>query len=128
MSLQTRGIFGLNIVLLFLVVLEPYLLTIINMRAGGIAYALDVGSTLLILGYFARSSLKHLLGSENPEVDALRRRYHYFVVTGLVFFLTIIPIQVLPLPDGVNISGAIWLGILVLGAVARTTGTMKMNY
>ena len=42
----------LDYVLLFLVVIEPFLYTLINTSSGATIYALDIGTALLILGIF----------------------------------------------------------------------------
>src|SRR5512137_2788334 len=58
-EVEIRGsVFVLNIVLLFFVVIEPYLLTIVSTRSGAMAYAIDVAIVLLILAYFLSIALK----------------------------------------------------------------------
>lgn len=90
MSQETTGFIGLNLLLLFLVVLEPYLFFVLQnsqnddfLNAASLGYALDVGGMFLIL-----SSLVWLmLHGKKPSVEG--RELHPLLIrrfrVGMIF-------------------------------------------
>jgi len=126
-ELEIKGsVFVLNIVLLFFVVIEPYLLTIIDTRAGATAYAIDVASVLLILAYFVSIALKKS-SMKLPQQDihwmALRR--NLLLLTSALFFLSIIPILILTNPQGENFATTIWFITLLIALLSRSVFIRK---
>jgi uncharacterized membrane protein len=107
--------FLLNLLLLLLVVIEPFLLTIANSKSGATAYAIDLGAIMGIqvaFTYFIEHDERERL--DVARLSALRVRRRILVGCCALFFISIIPVIVLPMPDGENFSGLIWLGILLI--------------
>lgn len=106
--------FLLNVLLLLLVVIEPFLLTIAHMKSGATAYALDLGTIMVIMAVFNYL----ILQDERERLDRarakeLRSRMLTLTACSILFFLSIVPVIIFPKPDGENISSLIWLGVLL---------------
>jgi uncharacterized membrane protein len=106
--------FLLNVLLLLLVVIEPFLLTIVDTKSGATAYAIDLGAIMGIMvafNYFSFQDEREKI--DGRRMSALRARRSALIACSSLFFVSIIPIIVLPKPEGVNISSLIWFGILL---------------
>ena len=84
LDMDDRSTVVLNTVLLFLVVLEPYLGTIANTRSGATAFAIDVGTTLLILGAFYQFAIIKGRGV-GAKVKQLEWGRKIAIVSALIF-------------------------------------------
>jgi uncharacterized membrane protein len=104
----------LNFLLLLLVVMEPFLLTIAGTKSGATAYAIDLGVIMGILVafnyYIVRDERE---GLDGTRMRALRATRNILIACCILFFISIIPIIVLPKPDGEDFSSLIWFGILL---------------
>ncbi len=102
LKIETRGSLVLNIVLLFCVSLEPYLLNQVDthtaMGGGGlldyssILYAIDMAAMMFILAVLTHQVTME--GTDSMPSDSLgkyRRLRDYSVLWGVLFLLTILP-------------------------------------
>lgn len=112
------GTVVLNTVLFFLVVLEPYLGTIVNTRSGATAFAIDVGTTLLILGAFYQFAIIRGRGV-GAKVKQLEWRRKITIVSALVFNASIIP-GLIPELQNLGVQGMIWLLTLIIAVASRS--------
>jgi uncharacterized membrane protein len=113
----------LNASLLFLVVIEPYLWTLIRTSSGATLYALDVGTTLLILGIFSHFIiLEARKKGENVKQMMSHRDITY--ASAFVFYASIIP-GLIPELQPWGIQGLIWLSVLVFGLASRFIGKRR---
>lgn len=91
-SQETSGTVSLNLLLLFCVVLEPYLFFVLQTQSSdpsflnwaSFAYALDVGGNFLILGSLVRLALRSKASSKDVHPVLLRR---FRVAMSLYFFI-----------------------------------------
>ena len=108
---ETSGAVGLNILLLFCVVLEPYLFFVLQtnpsvptsppdafLEWASFGYAVDVGFMFVILGGLIQLALrqKKMLGKEVPELHPmLRQRFKgsmvFYLFIGAVYILSALP-------------------------------------
>ena len=131
---ETTWLHTLNLLLLFLVAIEPYLLNIMVSGSSGVSpqsiegpvsqlYAFDFGSIYVIFAYFM-----HELVIQENEIHWSKRIEHY--ANRLVFFLIVAAafyISIVPFFGGVNISyfnlrQLMWLSFLPIGIVFRVAG------
>lgn len=96
---ETTRMINLNILLLFLVTIEPFLLNQVFSLSGellnhvSIMYAIDLGSMFLILAYF-----DHALSQEEKNLvpkeyqDTFRKNRYFDLLTAGIFFISIIPV------------------------------------
>jgi uncharacterized membrane protein len=128
---ETEILASLNIVLLFLVSVEPFLFNQLNAEGGSmfygvsIVYAIDLAAMFLILAFFNHS----LLNQEKSRVpkDQLKRyRFarNYDLLIAAVFLISILPffasIDALQLtiadePYGIPLRVFVWILALILG-------------
>ncbi len=103
-SQETSGALGLNLLLLFVVVLEPYLFFVLQTNPSdsfldwaSFAYALDVGSMFLILGGLIRLAVRKTYnGKVSPEIHpVLLRRFQasmiFYTVIGAAYIVSALP-------------------------------------
>ena len=119
-DLARKGMAQLNMLLLFLVVIEPFLLSVSEPYSSGkIAYSLDLGLTLLIFALFYNAAISEDI---SPPKDAHRQLMRFnrnlTVVCAAIFFVSLIP-QLLLGADGADIQSLMWLSALFIGAGAR---------
>lgn len=119
-DLARKGMAQLNMLLLFLVVIEPFLLSVSEPYSSGkIAYSLDLGLTLLIFALFYNAAISDDI---SPPKDAHRQLMRFnrnlTVVCAAIFFVSLIP-QLLLGADGADIQSLMWLSALFIGAGAR---------
>jgi uncharacterized membrane protein len=117
LDMDDRSTVVLNTALLFLVVLEPYLGTIVNTRSGATAFAIDVGTTLLILGVFYQFAIIRGRGV-GAKVKQLEWGRKIAIVSALIFYASIIP-GLIPELQNLGIQGMIWLLTLVIAVASR---------
>ena len=127
LPVETRGLTVANLVLLFVVALEPYLLYVFAYAPGqvsepaSILYATDLGVMNAVLGGFL-----HILSREERPlvpVPALRkmriRRDFTFTITA-VFLLSALPVFWTPIwPPGVPARVVLWMLTLPAGWIIR---------
>ena len=100
LPMETRGIVVLNLVLLFVVAIEPYLLYVLALHAtsavgepASVLYALDLAAMNTILGGFM-----HVLSREEKRLvsPASRRKMrvnrNFAFASGIVFLVTALPV------------------------------------
>jgi uncharacterized membrane protein len=107
----------LNYVLLFLVVIEPFLYTLINISSGATIYAIDIGTALLILGVFTHLII---LKSQKVEEDMNRLKVSRSLTfaSALVFYASIIP-GLIPELQQYGVQGLIWLAVILMAVLSR---------
>jgi uncharacterized membrane protein len=114
------GLASLNMVLLFLVVIEPFLLTVSNdYSSGKIAYSIDLGTILVILAIFYQFAI------DDPSISAVKRSKESLAMNrnlsflfAAIFYTSIVPQLMLP-GIGIEIQSYMWLAVLVLGLATR---------
>ncbi len=107
----------LNCILLFLVVIEPYLWTLTTTSSGATMYALDLGTALLILGAFSHLTIQK---AKKKREDVKRQIFGRNVAfaCALVFYLSIIP-GLIPEFQPYGVQGLIWLSVLMISVLSR---------
>jgi hypothetical protein len=108
----------LNIILLFLVIIEPYLFYLLRTGASdlqgltSVLFALDIAGTMFALGAFYAIGIKDYRGNKSVLV-------HYkYTRNGLVLTAAIFAISALPIFN-IELKSAIWLISLGMGFVFR---------
>jgi uncharacterized membrane protein len=113
-SQETSRAVSLNLLLLFCVVLEPYLFFVLQSQPANLSfldwasfgYALDVGAMFLILGGLIRPILrKKISGVERPDLHPiLLRRFrvamYFYVFIGLTYVVSALPFLWVDTPIG----------------------------
>jgi hypothetical protein len=113
----------LNTILLFLVVIEPYLWTLTTTSSGATLYALDIGTALLILGAFTHFIIqKAQTQGENVRRLIFSRSVAY--ASALVFYASIVP-GLIPELQPYGVQGLIWLSVLVFAVLSRFRSDKK---
>lgn len=102
LPVQTAILFDLNVFLLFLVALEPYLFNILAAQVnspsslGPVAssyYALDVGGMGLVLAYFTHVLVNEEKGLvQSSMIRPIKSGRNMILVIGLIFVLTALPL------------------------------------
>lgn len=118
MVMDGRVKYGLNFVLLFLVIIEPYLLTTIDTVSGATAYAIDLGTTMVVFFIFWHLMLREAPPTDEDRRRKLRRSRNTMVVSAAVFYASTL-VQLFPSIASSGIQGLIWLLVLVLAMVYR---------
>jgi uncharacterized membrane protein len=126
-DLARKGMAQLNMLLLFLVVIEPFLLSVSEPYSSGkIAYSLDLGLTLLIFALFYNAAISDDI---SPPKDAHRQLMRFnrnlTVACAAIFFVSLVP-QLLLGADGVGIQSLMWLSALFIGAGARRWAMLRI--
>ncbi len=87
----------LNILMLFLVVIEPFLLSVSqSYYSGKVAYSLDLGITLLIMALFTNAAVSDpRLAPTEPTRRRFRSNRTISLTCAAVFFVSLVP-QLLP--------------------------------
>lgn len=111
--MDRRVKYALNFVLLFLVIIEPYLLTIINTVSGATAYAIDLGTTMVIFFVFWHFLLQESPAEDEEKQRRLRRGLRSMAVSAAVFYASTL-LQLFPSVASSGIQGVIWLVLLVV--------------
>ncbi len=110
----------LNFILLFLVVIEPYLWTLTTTSSGATFYALDIGTALLILGTYSHFIIQNARRrGENVKQLLTGRSIAY--VSALIFYASIIP-GLIPQLQPYGVQGLIWLSVLVYAVFRGVRG------
>jgi hypothetical protein len=118
LSVEVRGVFVLNLALLFGVAIEPFLFYVLQSQTAILdivseAYALDIGAMYLILGVMVYLAL----GEEKKRKDrkihpSLFKRLNRILIADIVaslsFFISAIPFLWIPLSIGTNLRFDIW--------------------
>lgn len=129
LPVENAGLVRLNIVLLFLVSIEPYLFSQLFVSSTStirenvsVLYAIDLAGLFLILAYF-----NHSLGDEEKKLvpESLLRTYRHFrniqLLVSAIFLISIIPVfWSLGIWVGNSFTNSrfiLWILTLLLGAV-----------
>lgn len=122
---ETETLINLNIVLLFLVSIEPYLFNELFAENGAIfqgvslLYAADLGIMFLIIAFFNHSLAdeeKNLVSKE--EMRYFRFRRNYAIFSAALFFISMLPFfEVMVYFTSLRVY--IWIAALILGMVSR---------
>jgi len=136
---ETTGVLFLNAILLFLVSVEPYLLSILAFGSfqssqfavvdfASQAYALDLAGLMAVLGFFAHQVAVVERKQANARLESMHRRTRdvqffsaaLFVVTTLhVFWIWTI--------NGTALRFYVWYAILLLTLLVRLTSRLKKD-
>ncbi len=121
-TVETAMDFRLNLALLMLVAIEPYLLYLLGhdiasvLDFGSIAYAVDIALIMLILA--ALYNRKPSPGSPEETVRETRMERDQFIGIGAVFLISALPFfWVEDALFGINLRFIIWMFAAVPGAV-----------
>ena len=112
--MDSRVKYGLNFVLLFLVIIEPYLLTIVDLVSGATAYAIDLGTAMVVFVLLWHIMLKETPLSDEVRREKLRRGRNSMILSAAIFYGSI-AVQLFPSIASSGIQGIIWLLVLVRG-------------
>jgi uncharacterized membrane protein len=131
LPVETGSILSANLLLLFLVSIEPYLYTLLSVSYTGNSgtlssqdttalYALDMGSMFLILAYFTHELTREERGLVPKErLRNVRLMRNATIVTSTLFLVSILPvfwsIEILGLPS----RFIIWMGTFVVMLIRR---------
>jgi uncharacterized membrane protein len=115
-----RPLFALNIALLFLIVIEPFLLSISGTVAGAAVYAMDLGTTMIILLLLNEALLRQIPSGDEAEVARLKRNRLSLLIGGTVFFASIIP-GFIPELRSQGVQSLMWLAVLVFAVIFRSS-------
>jgi len=116
--MESRSMFALNIVLLFLVVIEPYLLTTAGSISGSTAYALDLGTTMLVFVLLFQSIVNETSVSDHKMIRWFRRSRNISMTTTLIFYSSAI-VGLLPFSASSVLQKLMWLGALLFSFSSR---------
>ena len=109
---ETSRALGLNLLLLFLAVLEPYLFFVLQSRPGDVAfldwvsfgYALDVGGMFLILAGMIRIALREKKAKQDQLHPILDRRLRlatkFYIAMGGLYLMSALPFFWIDSPIG----------------------------
>jgi uncharacterized membrane protein len=120
-DMQKRGRLALNVILLFLVVIEPFLLSVsLSYSSGRSAYAVDLGIILVVLALFAQFAIE---GNDLAPTETTKRRLqsnrNLSLFCAALFFLSLVP-QLLLDKSGADIQSIMWLSALLIGVAGRS--------
>lgn len=118
MAMDRQVKYVLNIVLLFLVIIEPYLLTIVGTVSGATAYAINLGTAMMIFVAFWHLMFKETSPSDEVKRQKLRRGRNTMILSALVFYASTL-LQLFPTIASSGLQGLIWLMVLVIAMVYR---------
>jgi uncharacterized membrane protein len=126
-DLVRKGMVQLNILLLFLVVIEPFLLSVSQpFSSGKIAYSFDLGLTLLIFAVFYNAAISdETLAPTEAQRQRVRFNRNLTVGCAAIFFVSLVP-QLLLGADGASIQTLMWLSALFIGAAGRRWGMSRI--
>jgi len=113
---ETRFRFAINVLLLFLVVIEPFLLGVSNKVAGSAAYAIDIGTILLVLAVYSQLAIKESIAA-GSTIARWRTNRNTLIVCAIIFYATI-AIGLFPDIASTGIQGAIWLAVLLVAILS----------
>ncbi len=114
---ETRLKFGLNLVLLFLVVIEPFLLSVTNRTVGSVAYAIDIGTILLILATYNELAIREAPVVSDRTVERWRWSRNFQVICALVFYASI-AIAFFPDVASAGVQGMIWFVVFLIAVLS----------
>jgi uncharacterized membrane protein len=131
LPVETPFLVNLNITLLFLVSIEPYLfneLFVLNgdlWHAVSVLYSLDLAAMFLILGFFNHSitdEKKGLVTTQHLRKFRFERNYNLLLAT--VFILSNIPIfdsiVIVRIVDhDIPLKVILWIGVLIVGLASH---------
>lgn len=139
LPVETSGTMTLNVVMLFLVSIEPYLLSLLtfgSVEASRVAivnfaseaYALDMAGLSLILGVFAHKVTIEERKLVKPELVGWYRRNRnvsYFVA--ILFAVSTLPFFWSREIVGTPLRFYLWYTILVIAWISRLSGRFKKS-
>jgi uncharacterized membrane protein len=131
LPVETSSLVTLNLLLLFLVAIEPYLLNLLTIGSAGLElqvvagpvsqiYALDLGTMFLVLTYFLHQVVvqeKKLHRSRHLKRFRQDRAFHLIVAAA--FYISILPFPASFELYGLPVRQFLWLFFLPVGFVIR---------
>jgi len=136
LPVETAGLFNLNIVLLFLVSIEPFLFNqILGSSTSAFAenvsvlYAIDLAGLFLILAYFTHSLADEdkKLVPQNLLLEYKRSR-NFELIASAIFLISIVPVfWSLEIPVGnysIRLRFTLWIFTLFLPGLRRLYGAL----
>jgi len=135
---ETTSLLVLNLLLLFLVAIEPYLLNLqifasqdqASAIRGPVSqlYAFDFGSIYVILAYFLHQLVvqERKLGKKR-NLAAYKSRRTYFLIVAAVFYISILPIFRSIQNPYITLRQLLWLSFVPLGLVLRAAHLLPPN-
>lgn len=138
LPLEDRHIVILNIALLFLVSLEPYLFYVniifdlaeheILLNTASILYALDMAGLMLILTLFTHELTIEERGLlPKDSLRAYRRVRLTFLISGVLFAITVLPIFWTLKLQGFPIRFYFWFVPLAISTIRRATEGLQFQ-
>lgn len=126
--IETTAMVRLNVLLLFLVAIEPYLFNIIAKSGLSVDpgldasafYALDIGGMNLVIAYFTHVTTmegKRLIPDD--LVKRFRRSRNYILLVGLIFTFSAIPNFATISVFGTSFRVALWIATVPLIWISR---------
>jgi len=134
LPIETRATLLLTEVMLFLVVLQPYLLYLLNQSGRELTeyastiYALDLGGLMVISAFFYQQlSIEEKKLAPQESLARYRRTRDFHLISAACFFLTILPqfwtIQI----GGTPTRYLIWLAPLVVTWISRILSWIRAH-
>jgi uncharacterized membrane protein len=129
-KIETTKDLRLNLALLMLVAIEPYLLYLLGQSNPAIldfsstAYAIDIGVMMLIMaGLYGKNVSPGTVGDEGDHEVSHRLRYS---TVGLIFLVSALPFFWQPsFVFGINLRFVVWMFAVVPGTVSRWINRRK---
>ena len=134
LPIETHVALNLNMLMLFLVVLQPYLLYLLNQTGeqliefASVIYALDLGGLMVISGFFHHElsvEEKKLVPAESSS--SYKRASRLLFISAAWFFLTALPqfwsLEIYDTP----IRFYLWSGPVIISWISQATASMKRH-
>jgi uncharacterized membrane protein len=118
LKMERGEVFAFNIFLLFLVVIEPYLLTIIDKVAGATAYAIDLGTILMILAIFNEYLIRDTPKEDRNELRHRRSSRVSSLILASIFYASAI-LGYIPETRSLGVQYDVWLLALMFAILSR---------
>jgi uncharacterized membrane protein len=134
LPVETSGLIILNMLLLFLVAIEPYLLNLL-LLSGNLSivgnlisdlYALDLGTIFLILTYFTHKLIaekKKVMNAEWIKNNKMHR--NLLLSVAILFFVSMLPIFWSTKVYGISIQFLLWFAFFPTHTVFRIAMSRK---
>ena len=137
LPLQSQRVVNLNIILLFLVSLEPFFFNIVNNPpslvtdpgaygdATSTMYALDIAAMMFILGFFTLTVAdeeRKLIPKE--LVRQFKRESAIWLITGCLYLVTVLPFFYTHYLDGIRLRYVLWIVPQIFIFASRASGRL----
>jgi uncharacterized membrane protein len=125
LPVETGGMIAANLLLLFLVSVEPFLYNLIAVSFGPLpgqldsgvstaAYAADMGSIFMIIAYFSHQLTKEERGLIPKELlRSYKLKRNATIVTAALFFVSMLPVFWGIVVLGLQVRFILWMGTFV---------------